>query len=234
MFREHGRLRTAAFGVLCALPLLFGQPAFAAGGVTGSVAETVLHSFGSSNADGLSPYGAMIQGTDGNFYGTTRDGGAYGYGTVYRVTPAGVETILHSFGATTVDPEKPDGALAQGSDGNFYGLANGNLSGTSSGFVYKITPAGAFTTIYAFPSGGIAPSFSLIQGSDGNVVTAISMALLNTVVLTRLTLAPALVRSSGSLPQALKLSCIRSPRRAQTPPIQTDRPYKAVTAIFTV
>ena len=80
------------------------------------------------NADGQSPRSAPIQGSDGNFYGTTAGGGgASDAGTVYKITPGGVETVLHSFtGALnaltgTSDGAQPIGGLFEGSDGNLYG-----------------------------------------------------------------------------------------------------------------
>src|SRR5438045_397207 len=56
-----------------------------------------LHNFKLNGTDGYAPFGALIQGTDGNFYGTTNEGGANSYGTVFQITPGGALTILHSF-----------------------------------------------------------------------------------------------------------------------------------------
>jgi uncharacterized repeat protein (TIGR03803 family) len=94
--------------------------------ITPAGVETVLYSFGSSSTDGVIPTG-LIQGTDGNFYGTTSGGGANSAGdtksagTVFELTPAGVETVLYSFGSNSSDGTEPNGFLIQGSDGNFYG-----------------------------------------------------------------------------------------------------------------
>jgi uncharacterized repeat protein (TIGR03803 family) len=84
-------------------------------------AQTTLYSFCSlaGCTDGEYPtLAALVQGTDGNFYGTTQSEGAYGYGTVFEITSAGTLTTLHSFDAT--DGSSPNG-LMQGTDGNFYG-----------------------------------------------------------------------------------------------------------------
>jgi uncharacterized protein (TIGR03437 family) len=144
---------------------------------------------------GSSPAGSLVEGTDGNFYGVTSFGGTgtnctgvddgvagveeNGCGTVFKITPQGSLTSLHSFNLT-------DGAtpvvLIQGADGNFYGTtqfggAGGYCPITTPGLgflkgcgtVFKITPAGAFTTIYTFQgaSDGTSPS-ALIQTADGN------------------------------------------------------------------
>jgi uncharacterized repeat protein (TIGR03803 family) len=135
--------------------------------ITAAGVETVLHSFG-SGSDGANPIASLIQGSDGNFYGTTEVGGANNQGTVFKVTPAGVETVLHSFGSGS-DGDQPDAGLIQGSDGNFYGTTK--LGGANSaGTVFKITAAGAETVLHSFGSGsdGATPIASLIQGSDGN------------------------------------------------------------------
>src|SRR5580704_8646669 len=77
---------------------------------------TVLHNF--LGPDGAAP-GGLIQATDGNFYGTTVLGGAIGAGAAFRMTPAGVVTVLHSFGGGTLDGANPNGGLIQATDGNF-------------------------------------------------------------------------------------------------------------------
>jgi uncharacterized repeat protein (TIGR03803 family) len=117
--------------------------------------------------DGASPTG-LIRGSDGNFYGTTTANGSGGYGTVFKITPAGVLTTLYSFGGAA-DGSSAN-ALVQGADGNFYGTTSGggkNFGGT----VFKVTPSGTLTTLYNFASSssdGFKPIGSLIQGSDGN------------------------------------------------------------------
>ena len=90
--------------------------------ITPSGTLTTLFTFnGESNNDdgGVSPSVGLIQGTDGNFYGTTQYGGANSYGTVFKITPSGTLTTLHSFHET--DGESPLGGLIQATDGNFYG-----------------------------------------------------------------------------------------------------------------
>ncbi|HSY05097.1 MAG TPA: choice-of-anchor tandem repeat GloVer-containing protein [Steroidobacteraceae bacterium] len=122
------------------------------------------------SGDGAAPTG-LIQGTDGNFYGTTNYGGRYGAGTFFKVTPAGVETLLYSFVGGPGDGAAPDGVI-QGADGNFYGATSNGGSGPcpfGCGTVFKITPDGAETVLYFFSGAadGGSPN-GLIQGSDGN------------------------------------------------------------------
>jgi uncharacterized repeat protein (TIGR03803 family) len=123
---------------------------------------TILVSFNGTN--GVEPYGAsLIQGTDGNFYGTTYIGGSVGYGTVFEMTPTGTLTTLASFNGTNgIEPD----SLLQGSDSNFYGTTSGG--GKNDGTVFKLTPGGILTTLVSFNgTTGIGPN-SLLQGSDGN------------------------------------------------------------------
>jgi uncharacterized repeat protein (TIGR03803 family) len=64
--------------------------------VTSSGSLTTLYSF-SDGADGGQPLSAPVEGSDGNFYGTTGTGGANGYGTIYKITPSGTYTTVCSF-----------------------------------------------------------------------------------------------------------------------------------------
>ena len=135
--------------------------------ITPSGTLTSLHSFAGS--DGQFPFGTVIQGSDGNFYGTTIQGGASGAGTVFKMDTSGVVptvTTLHSFAGS--DGSQPYGGLIQGSDGNFYGMTT--IGGASDkGTVFMITPSGALTTIHSFAgSDGQLPFGELTHGSDGN------------------------------------------------------------------
>jgi uncharacterized repeat protein (TIGR03803 family) len=136
--------------------------------ITPEGALTTLYNFCSQPgcADGLNPTAGLIQAADGNFYGTTGDGGAIGYGTVFEITPGGTLTTLHSFGV--VDGDHPYAGLVQGTDGNFYGttfLGGPNGQGT----VFEITPGGELTTLHSFnDSDGSGPYGGLFQGTTGN------------------------------------------------------------------
>jgi uncharacterized repeat protein (TIGR03803 family) len=131
-----------------------------------------LHSFNST--DGNDPLGALVQGVDGNLYGTTRFGGSFNSGSIFKITPGGTLITLFSFCAQTSCPEgREAGApLALGTDGNFYGTTTtGGANG--SGTVFKITPAGGLTTLYSFCSqancaDGNNVVAGLVQGTDGN------------------------------------------------------------------
>ncbi len=131
-------------------------------------ALTTLYSFG-GNPGGSIPAAALLAGTDGNFYGTTRQGGVYQAGTVFQITPTGALLNLYSFSGGT-DGSGPAAALVRAADGNFYGTTQ--QGGTSqAGTVFAITPAGALTTLYSFGGNtdGSGPAAALVQGTDGNL-----------------------------------------------------------------
>lgn len=135
--------------------------------ITPSGSETVLWGFG-AGTDGRYPYAALVQGTDGNLYGTTVAGGSTGVGTVFRLTLAGVETVLLSLDAATTGSQ-PEAPLIQATDGNFYGTASfGGVNG--GGTLFKISSSGAATVVYSFRGGTDAalPTTGVIQGSDGD------------------------------------------------------------------
>ena len=142
-------------------------------------ALTTLYTFCSQAncADGGSPAAALIQATNGNFYGTAQSGGAYGGGTVFKITPKGALTTIYSFCAqpNCADGSLPRSPLVQAASGNFYGAtANGGANnGGKGGTVFRITPAGALTTLYSFCaqancSDGNGPIGNLVQAADGN------------------------------------------------------------------
>jgi uncharacterized repeat protein (TIGR03803 family) len=127
-----------------------------------------LHTF-SGQADGAQPQ-TLIFGSDGNFYGTTANGGPNGAGTIFQLTPSGTLTTLHAFAF----PDYSDFAggvpagLTQGSDGNLYGTTMlGGVNG--GGTIFKLTGDGTLTTLYSFSGSpnGCMPNF-LIQGKDGD------------------------------------------------------------------
>jgi len=118
--------------------------------VTPGGVRTVLYSFGAQRDDAIQPDAALIQAADGNFYGTSAAGGTYGAGTVFRITPAGVETVLYAFpGGTGGEPANPTGGLILGSDGSFYG-ATRTGGANDTGVVFRLTPAGALSVLYSF------------------------------------------------------------------------------------
>ena len=142
-------------------------------GITASGTLTNLHSF-TGGVDGKSPAGALVPGCDGGLYGLTSAGGAYDRGTVFRITPEGAFSILYSFTGGS-DGYSPAGTLALGSDCNFYGVTRYYaIAGHQAyGTVFKVTPAGALTTLYRFgnfsPPDGVYPVAGVVQNSDGNL-----------------------------------------------------------------
>ena len=131
---------------------------------------TTLYSFCavSGCTDGIAPWGTLVLGNDGNFYGTTWGGGGPSYsGTVFKITPQGVLTTLHIFDFT--DGDGPYAGLVQAADGSFYGTtANGGLD--NAGTIFKITSAGTFTMLHSFGEvEGSLPQTAMIQASDGNL-----------------------------------------------------------------
>ena len=118
--------------------------------VTGpGVTLTIPHIFGGGNA-GEFPYGGLVQGKDGNIYGTTFEGGTDDDGTVFKMAPNNTVTILRPFTGGN-DGAIPAAGLIQGTDGNFYGTAE--VAGSSGyGNVYKITTGGVLTQLFGFNS----------------------------------------------------------------------------------
>jgi uncharacterized repeat protein (TIGR03803 family) len=115
----------------------------------------VLHKF--SGKDGLVPDGTLVQGRDGNFYGTTLDGGMAtgehhkGAGVVFKISSSGVFSVLHTFDNSpgSVDGQTPNNGLTQGSDGKFYGVtAYGGTLGF--GALFSIDGDGNYSTLYNF------------------------------------------------------------------------------------
>ena len=151
--------------------------------VTRAGAFTLLHSFTALNSSGQNMDGAipkaLVQGNDGAFYGVAQNGGSGGSGTVYKITSAGVFTLLYSFtinDVNNVDGSLPYAGLVQGNDGAFYGTASqGGVY--SLGTIFKITASGVLTTLYTFGTlgtpgtsdsfDGALPQAALVQGNDG-------------------------------------------------------------------
>ena len=133
-----------------------------------------LYSFTGGN-DGANPEAALVQGSDGYFYGTTSKGGAYtnqeydaGNGTVFKISTSGAFASLYSF-TGGADGANPEAGLVQASDGSFYGTtSSGGTNG--QGTVFKISTNGAFTSLYSFTGGndGANPDAGLLQASDGS------------------------------------------------------------------
>ena len=157
---------------------------------SGMVSQVYSFCFqGQGCPEGSIPLAGLVQGTDGNLYGVTQDGGndscsgsgGPGCGVVFMLTTGGTLTVLHAFAG--MDGASPYSGLTQGADGNFYGTTqfggtgNNNScienSGIGCGTVFKITPSGTLTTLYEFCSqpnctDGYGPQSGLVQAADGN------------------------------------------------------------------
>jgi uncharacterized repeat protein (TIGR03803 family) len=145
--------------------------------VTSGGTFTTLDSFCSQTkcTDGQNPFAVLILGTDGNLYGTTLAGGAHGDGTVFKITPSGALTTLHSFCSQSgcLDGEFPQTGLVQATDGSFYGTTI--LGGAyGNGAIFKMTPTGTLNTLYSVCSQAGCPDGNylyagLTQANDGNL-----------------------------------------------------------------
>ncbi|HEY3939108.1 MAG TPA: choice-of-anchor tandem repeat GloVer-containing protein [Bryobacteraceae bacterium] len=155
-------ISTIAFG----LAMLAGTSALAQS--VPRAALKVLHNFG-KGSDGRGPGAGMIRDAQGNFYGTTEGGGAYGVGTVFKLDSAGKETILTSFNGN--NGKYPDSNLVQDSGGNLYGATfQGGAYGW--GTVFKVDPSGNETVLYAFTftgGDGADAQTNVAQDAAGNL-----------------------------------------------------------------
>lgn len=119
-----------------------------------------------TNATGANPRSGLTLGSDGNFYGTTYQGGSVGYGTVYRVTPTGSVTVLHNFAGAPGDGAYPLATVSQGPDGSLVGTTEKGGSG-GHGVTWRIDPAGNYKVLHPFTSLSV----------DGNVSYATLLPL---------------------------------------------------------
>jgi len=137
--------------------------------------ETNLYPFGGSPTDGDYPQNTLVQGSDGNLYGTTLHGGTstlhtkYGNGAAFRIRLNGAYANLRSFGSCPGDGLGPIAGLVKGSNGNFYGatLEGGTNNDVT---VLRISTSGNETVLHSFAGfpDGAYPSAGLVEGSDGN------------------------------------------------------------------
>lgn len=137
-------------------------------------ASPVFETVASFETPPLSPIGGLVLHTDGNYYGTTSDGGRYGLGTVFRLTPAGALTVITHFTGTSgaAPGSAPLTGLTKAADGSLYGTTS---SGGSDDFgtIFKVTTAGTFTSLVGFTGSagaakGSSPDGELLLHSDGN------------------------------------------------------------------
>jgi uncharacterized repeat protein (TIGR03803 family) len=126
----------------------------------------VVHAFDESE---FAVQGGIIEGIEGDFYGTTMSGGQFGYGTIFRMTPDGAVTFLHAF--TGEDGSGPRSALTQAPDGSFFGTTPaGGAFGL--GTVFRMTSDGTLTVLHHFSGidgDGASPFGALVHGFDGKL-----------------------------------------------------------------
>ena len=113
--------------------------------------ETVLHNF-TGSPDGAQPYASLVMDNSGNLYGTTKNGGSYGFGTVFKVDNGGTETVLHSFVGGSADGANPTARAVVDASGNLYGTTFGGGS-SGKGTVFKLDPTNTETVLYNFTGG---------------------------------------------------------------------------------
>ncbi len=145
--------------------------------------ETVIHRFPGNyltGGDGKYPYSGLVQDSTGNFYGTTYDAGWGGAGVIYKIDPAGKETILYNFvydnSLGGLGGAYPNAGVILDSSGNLYGTTVGGGTGSYSGYVgfrgvvYKINTSGQETVLSNFAAGsGVMPSGGVIRSAAGNL-----------------------------------------------------------------
>jgi uncharacterized repeat protein (TIGR03803 family) len=144
--------------------------------ITASATLTTLYSFCAlaNCSDGSTPFNGLVQSVNGNFYGTTYIGGSKNNGTIFRLTPTGVLTVLHSFCSqpNCTDGALPNDALWLATDGNLYGTSYQG-GAHNAGVIFKISPAGAFSVIHHFCSqrncfDGSFPIAGVMQATNGS------------------------------------------------------------------
>jgi uncharacterized repeat protein (TIGR03803 family) len=140
---------------------------------SGAPAAPILEPLASFGIPAASPIGELVEGGDGSFYGTTSTGGTGGFGTIFKITPAGVMTTLAEFSGngSTNKGARPAGGLILAQDGNFYGTTAKGGAG-DLGTIFKMTPAGSVTTLVEFTGNGVTnkgslPYAALTQAPDG-------------------------------------------------------------------
>lgn len=130
----------------------------------------VLHNF-SGGTDGMWPFAGVVLDTSGNLYGTARNGGSGFGGIVYRLDPAGNETVLHNFSGGGVDGWGPQSGVILDADGNLYGTTSYGGTTNNGGSVFKVDPAGMATLLYSFTAGadGGHPNGGLVRDAAGTL-----------------------------------------------------------------
>ena len=118
--------------------------------------------------DGKFPSAGLVRDDLGNLYGTTSQGGPYGYGTVFKLDPTGTETVLHSFAGGPEGAFPQAGLVLDQATGNLYGTTNAGANG--GGALFELDPSGNLTSLYVFNGlDGANPYASLLRDAAGNL-----------------------------------------------------------------
>jgi uncharacterized repeat protein (TIGR03803 family) len=174
-----------------------GDPGVTAGGivqVTPTGQLSLVHAFALDGSEGNQPQGPLVQGPDGYLYGTTNtstSGGTTGTGLAFKVMPSAGGTFTSLGPLPSITGVRTSNGLFVGSDGNLYGttvlggnLTVGHCAGVGCGELFRMTPDGTFTTVYAFqggsaaspnapplpPADGADPEGPVVQADDGDFI----------------------------------------------------------------
>jgi uncharacterized repeat protein (TIGR03803 family) len=152
---------TAMLLIILAAVVMFAGAAVPAPAQT----PTTLHAFQQVSTDACDPEDNIVQGRDGNMYGVGVTCGANGTGAVYKISPAGTESVVYSFPGTW---SSCFSGLTLGNDGNFYGTCF--TTPTGNGSIFQLTPAGVFTDKYDFTgaNGDTEPVYAPVQATNGD------------------------------------------------------------------
>ncbi len=152
--------------------------------------ESIFYSFGTISGDGINPFGSLVFDSEGNIYGVAQYGGSCSSsgGTLFKITPSGVESTLHSFCVGDANGATPNGPVALDAAGNIYGVTQqgGDLTcpdsfgpGVGCGTVFEETAAGQFSVVHAFagspsdgagdPGVGAGGGLGVISDPAGNI-----------------------------------------------------------------
>jgi uncharacterized repeat protein (TIGR03803 family) len=165
--KSHHRQDTRS-GMTVKLLTLLAAVIMSAGAAVPAQAQTPTLLYTFTSTDACATRGNIVQGRDGNMYGGGAACGANGSGGLYKISPAGAESVFFSF------PQQwlfcGGAGLTLGSDGNFYGACEAGNPATGLGSIFRLTPAGVFTDLYDFTgaNGDSFPVYPPIQASDGN------------------------------------------------------------------